>query len=206
MVLHSAWQDRFLGYYTGPSTNYFPFPAPLPTTSSIVPIGIPQRSALPSSYSACTLSCVWLIATPWTIAHQAPLPMGFPRQEYWSGLPFPPPGDLPTPGIKPECFVFPALAGGFFTTVPPWKPSCLCLWLILSSTWDSLHFFLSERGKQRQRDVYYLNKSFITVQYKKMRTPWKTEIFSLTEKPNITFYYVCHGLDLTETEDIKKRW
>ena len=66
--------------------------------------------------------------------------------------------------------------------------------------------FLPERGKQRQRDVYYLNKSFITVQYKKMRTPWKTEIFSLTEKPNIEFYYVCHGMDLTEAEDIKKRW
>ena len=39
-----------------------------------------------------------------------------------------------------------------------------------------------------------------------MRTPWKTEIFSLTEKPNIEFYYVCHGMDLTEAEDIKKRW
>ena len=44
--------------------------------------------------------------TPWTVAHQAPLPMGFPRQEYWSGLPFPSPGDLPDPGIKP---VSPAL-------------------------------------------------------------------------------------------------
>ena len=53
------------------------------------------------------------------IAHQAPLSMGFPRQEYWSGLPFPPPGDVPDPGIKPE---FPALAGGFFTTAPPGKP------------------------------------------------------------------------------------
>ena len=57
-------------------------------------------------------------ATPWTVAHQAPLPMGFFRQEYWSGLPFPSPGDLPNPGIKP---VFPALAGGFFTTEPPGK-------------------------------------------------------------------------------------
>ena len=46
--------------------------------------------------------------TPWTVAHQAPLSMGFPRQEYWSGLPFPPPGDLPDPGIEPGS---PALAG-----------------------------------------------------------------------------------------------
>ena len=48
------------------------------------------------------LSCVQLFATPWTVAYQAPLSMGFSRQEYWSGLPFPPPGDLPNPGIKPR--------------------------------------------------------------------------------------------------------
>ena len=58
-------------------------------------------------------------ATPWTVACQAPLSMGFPRQEYWSGLPFPPPGDLPSPGIEPASA---ALAGRFFTTEPPGKP------------------------------------------------------------------------------------
>ena len=57
--------------------------------------------------------------TAQTIAHQAPLFMGFPGQEYWSGLPFPSLGDLPNPGIKPES---PALTGGFFTTEPPGKP------------------------------------------------------------------------------------
>ena len=62
-------------------------------------------------------------ATPWTVACQAPLPMEFSRQEYWSGLPFPPPGDVPTPGIKPASLVSPALAGRFFTTVPPGKPT-----------------------------------------------------------------------------------
>ena len=45
---------------------------------------------------------VRLIVTPWTVAQQAPLSMGFSRQEYWGGLPFPPPGDLPTPGIEPR--------------------------------------------------------------------------------------------------------
>ena len=54
-----------------------------------------------------------------TIAHQAPLFMGFPGQEYWSGLPFPSLGDLPNPGIKPES---PVLTGGFFTTEPPEMP------------------------------------------------------------------------------------
>ena len=50
-----------------------------------------------------------------TVAHQAPLSMGFSRQEYWSGLPCPPPGDHPDPGIKPVSLISPALASGFFT-------------------------------------------------------------------------------------------
>ena len=62
---------------------------------------------------------VRLFATPWTVAHQVLLSMGFPRQEYWSGLPFPSPGDLPDPGIEP---MSPALAGRFFTTEPSGKP------------------------------------------------------------------------------------
>ena len=57
--------------------------------------------------------------TPWTVVYQAPLSMGFSRQEYQSGLPFPSPGDLPDPGIKPAS---PALAGRFFTTEPAGKP------------------------------------------------------------------------------------
>ena len=67
----------------------------------------------------CVLSCVQLFATPWTVACQAPLPMGFSRQEYWSGLPFPAPGDLPDPGIEPTSPVSPVLIVGFFTTEPP---------------------------------------------------------------------------------------
>ena len=54
--------------------------------------------------------------TPWTVVHQAPLCMGFSRQEYWGGLPFPPPGDLPNPGIKLESPLSLALAGRSFTT------------------------------------------------------------------------------------------
>ena len=62
-------------------------------------------------------------ATPWTVARQAPLSVEFSRQEYWSGLPFPPPGDLPNPGIKAASLVSPALAGGFFTAAPPGEPN-----------------------------------------------------------------------------------
>ena len=62
---------------------------------------------------------VGLFATPWTVARQAPLSMGFSRQEYWSGLPCFPPGDLPYPGIEPESLMSPEFAGGFFTTSVP---------------------------------------------------------------------------------------
>ena len=65
------------------------------------------------------LSHVPLFATLWAVAHQAPLSTGFPRQEYWSGLPFPPPGDLPNSGIKPRSSVFQADS---LTSEPPGKP------------------------------------------------------------------------------------
>ena len=69
----------------------------------------PSVASLFSEVVLVTHSC----PTPWTVAHQVPLSIGFSRQEYWSGLPFPSPGDLPEPGIEPAS---PALMGGFFTT------------------------------------------------------------------------------------------
>ena len=66
------------------------------------------------------LTCVLLVLNPWTGARQAPLSMGFPRQEYWSGLPFPSPGNLPNPGIKPGS---PALQADPLPSEPPGKPS-----------------------------------------------------------------------------------
>ena len=72
----------------------------------------------------CVLSCfshVWLFATLWTIAHEFPLSMGFSRRECWSGLPFPPPGDLPDPGMEPVSPASPTSTGKFFTTKPPGK-------------------------------------------------------------------------------------
>ena len=68
-------------------------------------------------------SCVQLFVTLWTVACQMPLSMGFSRQEYWSGLSFPPPGDLPDSGIKPTSLMSPALAGGFFVTSTTWEAS-----------------------------------------------------------------------------------
>ena len=66
-----------------------------------------------------SLSRVQLFATLWTVAHQAPPSMGFSRQEYWSGLPFPSPGDFPNPGIEPRS---PALQADALTSEPPGKP------------------------------------------------------------------------------------
>ena len=67
------------------------------------------------------LSCIRLLANPWTVAHESSVSMAFSRQEYWSGLPFPMPWDLPGPGIKPTSHASPALAGSLLTTAPPVK-------------------------------------------------------------------------------------
>ena len=107
-------------------------------------------------YSIClacvhVFSCVQLFVTPRTILYtvrQAPLSMGFSRQEYWSGLPFPTLGDLPDPGMKPVFLVSPKLAGGLFTTESPGKPHilsyiCTTAWSWLQSKekigWKKLH-------------------------------------------------------------------
>ena len=83
----------------------------------------------------CGFSCVWLCVTLWTVALQAPLSMGFSRQEYWNGLPCPPPGDLPDPGIKPVSLKSPASAGRFFTTSTTWET--LSIWYSgVNAFWD----------------------------------------------------------------------
>ena len=79
-----------------------------------------------------TKSCPTL-ATPWTVAHQALLSMGFPRQEYWSGLPFPSPGDLPVSEIEPRSH---DLAGRFFTAEPRGKPHILVYRYKVYSKWN----------------------------------------------------------------------
>ena len=82
-------------------------------------LGVGVRPAL--AIVVQSLSCVHLCAAPRTVAHQAPLSMGFPRQEYWSRLPFPTPGNLPNTEIEPTSLTSPALAALFFTTSAPWE-------------------------------------------------------------------------------------
>ena len=88
----------------------------------VIPLQLPHQKrkwSFSLSVHACLqrhFSCVWLFATLWTIAHQTPLSIEFSRQEYWSRLPCPTPGDLPDPGMEVKSLTSPALAGGFFTT------------------------------------------------------------------------------------------
>ena len=95
------------------------------------------------THTACvysqSLSRVQLFATQWTVTYQAPLSMGFSRQEHWSGLPCPPPGDLPNPGIETTSLTSPALVGGFFTTEPPRKRLSLSLSHIHSHSHTHTH-------------------------------------------------------------------
>ena len=81
--------------------------------------------------------------TPWTVACEAPLSMGFSRQEYWSELPFPPPGDLSNPVTEPESLSCPALAGRFFTTEPPMNWNLLLIIKMLYAIFRNAHVFIS---------------------------------------------------------------
>ena len=113
------------------------------------------------------LSHLWLCVTPWTVAHQASLFMQFSRQEYWSGLPFPPAGDLLNPRIKPMSLTSLALAGRLFTTAPPGKYCdavyqcktlglCVCVGVCVVKS-IQLFFFL---GRKREA-LYFEDVKFV---------------------------------------------
>ena len=105
-----------------------------------------EIGSLTLRHSVCILSRVWVFATSWTVAHQDPLSMELSRQEYWSGLPFPMPEDLPDTGLEPASPVSPALAGKFFTHSSTWDaPS-----FIIISLKKFMMQFLQEPSKQRQ--------------------------------------------------------
>ena len=101
-------------------------------------------------YTLSRFSRVRLSVTPWTVARHAPPSMEFSRQEYWSGLPFPPPGDRPDPGIEPMSLVPPALAGRFFTTSAIWEALLLLQKVLLSlHSWSHGERELQKRSYAR---------------------------------------------------------
>ena len=89
----------------------------IPYLSTVLPYSLYSQKERKRKVKS--FSHVWLFATPWTVAYQASLSMGFSRQEYWSGLPFPSPGYLPDPGIELR---YPALQAHALTSEPPGKP------------------------------------------------------------------------------------
>ena len=102
------------------------------------------------------LSRVLLFAAAWTVACQAPLSMGFPTQEHWSGLPFPSAGHLPDPGIKLLSLKSPALVGRFFTTSATWEAQTI---------WYFFFFFFSLENPLGRRFDFYLNKASTQCKY-----------------------------------------
>ena len=144
-------------------------------------------------------SHTWLFVTPWTVAHQAPLSMGFSRQEYWRLLLCPPPGNLPDPGIKPMSLGSPALADRFFTT---------------SATWEALHELRPGSNNQAEREnmsfcemnfgvpllhnkdhwIYYLARATITQVPQTRRLQWQKCMVSQFHRPEI-WNQVVDGVD-----------
>ena len=100
--------------------------------SSAKPGFLPRACVCAQLIQSCLILC-----SPWTVAHQAPLSMGFSRQEHWSGVPCPPPGDFPDPGIKHASLVSLALAGMLFTTTATWKAPFSPIRFIISAFWPS---------------------------------------------------------------------
>ena len=102
------------------------------------------------------LSHVWLFATPWTVAYQVSLSMEFSRQEYWSGLPFPSPGDLPDPGIEPRS---PALQTDTLTSELPGKPFYMHYkWCLPSSRMLSTFNILSQSNPKWHNNPYLVSR------------------------------------------------
>ena len=128
--------------------------------------------------------------TPWTVVHQALLFMGFPRQEYWSGLPFPIPEDLPHPGIKPTSPASPASAGEFFTAEPSRKPpltlaiSCQMSYITgekktFSKIYISPHFFMFIFVHVKNSFKYQMWASLVVQLVKNLPAMWETWVQSL---------------------------
>ena len=124
----------------------------------------------------CRFSHVQLCATLWTVAFQAPLSVGFSRQEYWRGLPCPPPGDLPNPGIETTSLMPPALAGGFFTTSATWEAPVVSRPLHMSqemSVWPGTEIF------------HHQGLSDVPVQRPKVMSPSHCRLNSAKQSPDI---------------------
>ena len=116
-------------------------------------INVEKAAAIIRVHACCGPSVMSSFSWLWIVAHLAPLSMGYSRQEHWSGLPCPPPGNLPNPGIEPRSFMSPTLVGRFFTTRATWKAlSVIRAWHFLPSN-SSYYGFITQLGLQLSRDL-----------------------------------------------------
>ena len=185
-------------------------------SKSLPPIGLQHASLLCSSLSSsgCMLShfsCVWLFATSWTIAQQAPLSKGFSRKKYWSELPGPLPGDLPDPGIKPTSLLSPALASRFFTTSTTWDAPSLsprvCSNLCPLNQWCYLTISSSATGfsfayKSFPSVRVFSNESALRIRWTKYWS-FNFSISSSNEYSELTSFRI-HWLDLPAVQGTLK--
>ena len=160
------------------------------TPVSITLMGLPWSQGESLCCVLSCLSCVWLFATPWTVAHQAPLSTGFSRQGYWKGLPCSPPRDFPSPSIEPGSPASPALQVDSFTTEPWGKPGilgvCICFGIKLHTcppalqqgnrTWACKWVFLKHLSKYFILQITQLKTSRCMPKLKLM----SSILFSLT--------------------------
>ena len=133
--------------------------------------------------------------TLWTVARQAPLSMGFSRQEYWSGLPFPPSEDLPDPGIEPASLMSPALASRFFSTSTIWEAPCA------QGIWQMLQ---ENRERKSNGYIYYTfmlcsSACFIIpsdIKHRPFRV-WGTGDCTVYIQLKLTLYIICNHMALS---------
>ena len=143
-------------------------------------------------------SRVWLFVSPWTAAHQAPLSMGFSRQEYWSGLPCPPPGDLPKPGIELVSLMIPTLAAGFFTTSATRKhhghPNPIHTCTCTTGSWFRCKYItLGVSIKNKRHHKYVVSNKYVV-------SKWLIHVLLFPKRSSGTEPVILWGLSWTELE------
>ena len=143
---------------------------------------------------AITKSCPTL-CNPMDCTCQAPLSMGFSRQEYWSGLSFPPPEDLLDPWIEPTSPVSPALAGRFFTAEPPEKPNCIAQGIIFNTLYNL-------NGKESEKESHLKHCKSTTIQNKKLLEACPIIWEGRTEHVTLTYDFRLLTRDVTKETEI----
>ena len=143
----------------------------------------------------CSVAHVSIPLQPHWLACRAPLSVGLPGQEYWRGLPFPSPGDLPNPRIRLPSQVSPALAGRFSTAEPPEKPNCIAEGIIFNTMYNL-------RGKESEKESHQKHCKSTTIQNKKLLEACPIIWEGRTECVTLTYDFRLLARDITKKTEI----